>query len=164
MGIRSPVHPFPDIHHMTTSRPLPSASRGRFNILNTLEKPAANLDAKSLVALEWIKFWIHRHESQSPAPAVVIRLALQVLAQHLSSVEPNEVRGLVNRFREAAKGSGGAISLTQARARIEEHLRAPGAQPMDHWEDALYSAEELKDRADIVSRLEAHMASAFPHG
>jgi hypothetical protein len=141
-----------------------SARPGRFETLGTLEKPAAHLDAKSMVALDWLRFWVNKHESREPPPSVVIRVALQVLAQHCSSIDGNEVSSTVRRFRDAGKGSGSATTLTEARARIENHLRAPGAQPLDHWEQALHSQADLTDKADFLQRMEAHMAGLFPSG
>lgn len=130
---------------------------GRFTTLNTIEKPAAHLDAQSMVALDWLRFWVAKHDSREPPPSVVIRVALQVLAQHCSSIEPHDIHSTVRRFRDAGKGHGNATSLTQARARIEAHLRAPGAQPMDRWEQALHSQAELQEKADFLARMEVHM-------
>jgi hypothetical protein len=60
-------------------------------------------------------------------------------------------------FLEAAKGRGTARSLTEARARIEDHLEAPARQPMEHWNDALYSPAERAQSRALMAALEAHL-------
>lgn len=134
--------------------PLPS----RIAASNTIERPAAHLDASSVVALEFCAFWLHKHTRIRAPSAVIIRRALALLADHVSNLTGDEVAREAHTIRDAGKGSGSALSLTQARARIEEHLRAPAAQPMDHWHDALRSAQENREGRELLARMEAIMA------
>jgi hypothetical protein len=134
----------------------------------TIEKPAAPLDARSVVALEWSQHWLQRHASLRVPPAVLIRRALQVLADRLSNLEPDEFAREGHLMRDAARGKGSAVSLTEARARMERHVESsrgpmsPGPQPMAHWHDMLHSIEERRETRQMLDRLEAIMAEQFP--
>ena len=142
-----------------TFGPLPS----RIVTSNTIERPAAHLDARSVVALEFCTFWLRKHASIRVPPAVLIRRALVLLADHVSNLAGSEVAREVHILRDAGTGSGSAVSLTEARARIEEHLRASAAQPMDHWHDALRSVRENREGRELLDRVEAFMARQFPN-
>jgi len=148
----------------TTHRAGPS----RLTAQSTIEKPAAHLDARSVVALEWSRHWLQRHASVKAPPAVVIRRALQVFADHLSNLDPREVAHEGHLMRSAARGIGSVVSLTEARARMERHVEtyrgpnAPGPQPMQHWHDMQYSIEERRESRQMLERLEAAMAAQFP--
>lgn len=136
--------------------------RQTITALRGIEKHTAALDARSAVALEFATFWARRHTGLRPAPAVVIRRALQLLAEHLSAlpeVDP-EGRSLAREcraFLEAGAGHGSARSLTEARARIEDHLEAPARQPMAHWKDALFSQAERAEQRRIVAAANRHL-------
>ena len=134
----------------------------RITASNTIERPSAHLDARSVVALEFSAFWLHKHASIKVPPAVLIRRGLVLLAEHLSHLEGSEMDREVHTLRDTGKGSGSALSLTQARARIEEHLRAAAAQPMGHSHDALRSIQENREGRESLARVEAHMAALFP--
>ena len=137
--------------HITSARISPS---------NTVERHAAPLDARSAVALAFIDFWTERHATIKPAAGTTIRRALQLLAGHLSSLDGEDISSEVRAFRSAGKGEGSALSLTQARARIENHLRAPAAQPMLHWRDALEDQHERRESLAMLERLEELMGEA----
>jgi hypothetical protein len=129
----------------------------------TLERPTAALDAKSIIALEWIALWAGSYGSATPSPATTIRRALQFLAQHLGQlVDPGHIRAELLRFEEAGKGHGTARTLTEARARIEAHLECPGAQPMDSWRDALHSQEHREESRRMLEAVEARMGALRP--
>jgi hypothetical protein len=130
----------------------------RITTERTIEKPASNLDARSVVALEWVQHWVQRHTSlKVPAP-VVIRRALVALADRLSHLPSTDIAAEGQVFRDAARGCGSAITLTEARARMERHVQTPGLQPMAHWLDMLYSIEERRTTLDMLERLEAVLA------
>jgi hypothetical protein len=137
-------------HHRTT-----------ITALGGLEKHTASLDAQSAVALEYATFWAHRHTDLRPVPATVIRRALRLLAAHLScldtGVDSLEVKPECRAFIDAGKGSGTARSLTEARARIEDHREAPARQPMGHWLDALHSKSERDESRRMLEALEKHL-------
>jgi hypothetical protein len=123
-----------------------------------VERVSASLDGQSAVALAYCTWWARRHGSVKPAPSVIVRRALQVYADHLSRAEGFGIVPEVHQLAYTGRGSGSALSLTEARARIEEHERASLAQPMRHWHDALHSQAERKESAEFLERLEASMA------
>lgn len=146
---------------MTASTRYVSPSRTaarRLAAVNSIEKEHASLDARSAVALAFCAFWMARHGSANPQPAVIIRRALQLLAEHLSQTDGDGIGVERQAFLQAAAGSGSALTLTQARARIEAHIEAPARQPMADWRDALFSQQQRQDTADMLHRLEASMA------
>ena len=145
-----------------TIKTSPATYPSRITASNTIERHSAPLDARSIVALEFASFLAYRHARLKVPPAVLIRRALALLADHMSNLEGPELAGEMHRIREAGKGSGSALTLTQARARIEEHQRAPGAQAMSHWHDALRSTQENREGREMLARLEAVMAERFP--
>lgn len=132
-----------------------SASKG-------IERQSVPLDARSLVALEFAAFWAEKHASVKVPAAVLIRRALTLFADHLGALQGPAINGEIHRIRDAGVGSGSALTLTQARARIEEHQRASAAQPMATWYDALRSKEENQAYRDTHNHLETVMAQQFP--
>lgn len=142
---------------MHTSIPPPRQRSARISASSVVERHTAPLDARSAVALAFAEFWTHRHGSIVPAPAVIIRRALQLLADHLGTLEAEDILHEVRAFRAAGQGEGSALTLTQARARIEDHQDAPGRQPMASWRDALDSVEDRKASRAMLDKLEALM-------
>lgn len=118
---------------------------------NTLERPTASLDAHSLTCLEWAGHQIAALHGLQPQPPVLIRRALDVYVSQLRQLDPED-RGEFRRLEEAAKGQGGAITLTEARARLE----AAGGRPVP-FEEVRYSAEKLKEQRELLAALEKHM-------
>lgn len=144
-----------------TLKTSPGIAPTRVTASNTIERLSAPLDARSLVALEFAAFWAHKYAAVRVPAAVLIRRALSVYADHISGIEGPCIAGEIHRVREAGKGIGSALTLTEARARIEDHRRAPAAQPMSHWQDALISASERREGRAMLDRLEAFMAAQF---
>jgi hypothetical protein len=124
-----------------------------------IETTKADLDARSIVALEWTQLWARRHLRINPLGPVVVRRALCLLADHLSNLDADRLAAERRAFSDASAGSGSARSLTEARARIEHHQEAPGAQPMDHWRDALQSKEERAESKRMLEALEQRVAA-----
>ena len=144
---------------LQVSIPRPRASPSqRISASNVIERHTAPLDARSAVALEFASYWCHKHATIKPAPAVIFRRALQLLAGHLSSLEGEDIAAETRAFRDAGRGEGSALTLTQARARIEDHIAAPARQRMDDWRDALHAPEERRQMSEMLVRLEALMA------
>lgn len=114
---------------------------------NALERPTAALDAHALICLEWAAHYIQARERLKPQPAVVIRRALDVYTRHLQSLE--DTHGEFWALEGAAKGTGGARMLTEARARME----AREGQPMS-FAEARYTPEQLKDQRSLMAALE----------
>lgn len=145
-----------------------STGLSRVVIGSTIERQAIALDARSIVALEWVQLWAQRNALLRLAPAAVVRRALVLLAEHLSRLEPEAIAGEGHRLREAAKGSGSAVSLVEARARFERNAETyrspqmPGPMPLPHWRDALESPEARKESRRLLDSLEALMADKFP--
>ena len=137
-----------------------STQRTSITALGGIEKHTASLDAQSAVALEFATFWAGRYVALRPAPTVVIRLALQLLAGHLSTLDELGINAECRAFMDAGKGRGTARTLTHARARIEDHLEAPARQPMAHWHDALHSKEERADTRRMLDAMERHMEAS----
>lgn len=144
---------------MHISNTPPRQQTARISASSVVERHTAPLDARSAVALAFADFWTHRHGSIRPAPAVIIRRALQLLADHLGTLEADDILHEVRAFRVAGKGEGSALTLTQARARIEDHQDAPGRQPMNDWRDALQSVEDRRESRAMLDRLEALMGT-----
>ena len=142
---------------MHTSISLPRLRSSRISASAVVERHTAPLDARSAVALAFADFWTHQHGSIHPAPAVIIRRALQLLADHLGTLQADDILHEVRAFRAAGKGQGSALTLTQARARLEDHQKAPARQPMDSWRDALDSVEDRKASRAMLEKLEALM-------
>jgi hypothetical protein len=140
--------------------------RKTITALATVEKPVASLDADSLVALEWSQLWALNHAGVKPVPSVVMRRALCLLARHLSALPPDDGlhRAEALAFQQAGKGNGSARSLTEARARMEAHLEAPGRQPMASWLDALYSPKQRAEGRETAAAIEVHMAQLGANG
>jgi hypothetical protein len=134
------------------------ALRGRRTItaLSTLERPTASLDAHSSIALEWAAHHIHAHQRLKPQPAVLIRRALCLYVAHLGRLEePEQLKAEAVALDTAARGSGTAITLTEARARLEA---AQGrAVP---FREVRFSAQQIKDQDELVAALERHMEAA----
>ena len=116
--------------HITSARISPG---------NTIERHAAPLDPHSAVALAFIEFWTERHATIKPAAGTTIRRALQLLAGHLSALDGEDIASEVRAFRSAGKGEGSALTLTQARARIENHVSVRADQDMSHRADRIVS-------------------------
>jgi hypothetical protein len=148
---------------LKVSYPVRRAGPCRVTTGATIEKQSAALDTRSVVALEWSLHWLQRHAAVKVAPAVVIRRALVLLADHLSNLQPEDIAREDHNLRDAAKGKGSAVSLTEARARMERHVEtyrgpeAPGPQPMGHWQDMLCSIEERRESRQMLERLEQLM-------
>ncbi len=128
-----------------------------------VEKHTAGLDARAVVALEWSQHWLQRHTSLKAPAAVLVRRALVLLADHLSNLDPQEVAREGHLLRDAGRGKGSAVTLTEARARLERHVEtyrgkdAPGPQPMAHWRDMLDSIEDRNASRAMLDKLEALM-------
>ncbi len=154
---RQANHESPDRTNTSTS--MITSTTTNIQPRGTLERASASLDARSAVALEWVTFYCARHGSVKVAPAVVIRRALELLAEHCSNLDGQEVAREMRAFVDAGRGEGTARSLTEARARIEDHIRAPAAQPMAHWLDALQPKEDRLASAALLAKLESVLAS-----
>ena len=155
---------------MTTKPTYPTRRAGPSRVLTEtiIEKHTAGLDARSVVALEWSQHWLQRHTSLKAPAAVIVRRALVLLADHLSNIDPPEVAHEGHLLRDAGHGKGSAVTLTEARARMERHVETyrgpsmPGPQPMGHWLDMLHSIEERKASRQMLDKLEALMGDEVP--
>jgi hypothetical protein len=98
-----------------------TTSRRTVPALGTLERPTAGLDCRSVIALEWAQHWALTRTRIKPQPGVVIRRALDLYADHLCRLPATDEATQQERraIERAAKGSGSARLLTEARARLE---------------------------------------------
>jgi hypothetical protein len=88
--------------------------------LGTLERPTAGLDCRSIVALEWTSQWASTRGRLMPQAGVILRRALSLYVDHLSRIEdPEGTQRELEAIHRAAKGTGTARTLTEARARLE---------------------------------------------
>jgi hypothetical protein len=148
-----------------TTSPPRRAGPSRVLTESIVEKHTAGLDARSIVALEWTQHWLQHHTSLKAPAAVIARRALALLADHLSNLDPRAVAREGHLLRDAGRGKGSAVTLTEARARLERHIEtyrgkdAPGPQPMGHWLDMLDSIEERRASRAMLDRLEALMGA-----
>jgi hypothetical protein len=154
---------------MTTIKAIyPARRAGPSRVLteSTVEKHTSGLDARSIVALEWTQHWLQRHTSLKAPAAVIVRRALVLLADHLSNLDAREVAHEGHILRDAGRGKGSAVTLTEARARLERHVEtyrgkdAPGPQPMGHWLDMLHSIEDRKASRAMLDKLELLMGGS----
>jgi hypothetical protein len=127
---------------------MPIRGRKTITAANTLERAHASLDSRSLVHLYWAMHWCQQRARLKPQAAVVIRRALELYARHLDALQ-DPTSELVA-IESAGKGSGGAVQLTEARARLE---RAEfKALPL---RECLYSPEQLREQQETAAAIEA---------
>jgi hypothetical protein len=138
------------VHHMSLPAYRPPAPPRVVRANNSLEKVLASLDSHSAARLAWIQHWHRVNTKADPQAAVVIRRALEVYARHLNAM--GESLNEVPAIKAASKGSGSAVSLTEARARIEQaQLR-----PLD-LDDCINGHEVMAQRRKDIVELEARV-------
>lgn len=113
---------------------------------NTLERPAASLDAEALIALDWAAHHIEVRHRLRPQPAVIIRRALEVYRHHLEALEASQDE--TGPLMRAGKGNPSALALTQARARLE----ASQGRPLT-WLETRYSPEDRAMTAAVDTKV-----------
>jgi hypothetical protein len=133
-------------------RLMPIRGRRTITATNTLERVNASLDSRSLVHLHWATHWCQQRARLKPQAAVLIRRALELYARYLDALQ-DPTSELVA-IESAGKGSGGAVQLTEARARLE---RAEfKALPLS---ECLYTPEQLREQRETAAAIEACLES-----
>lgn len=145
---------------MNPNHPNPPPARHRpprrILAVSGLERPVTSLDGRSAAVLAWAAHWHRAHTGLDPQAGVLMRRALALYSHHLEALQGDRVRAEEVSVVECSKGSGTAVTLTEARARIEA---ADAARRPLRLMVAMHRPEELQQHAAMVRALDGAMAA-----